>query len=134
MTKLEVAETYRQHLAAEGYLPKIDGDGDIVFRHEGRTHVIVLDQDDPTFFRIVFPNFWSIDDDAERARAMHAAHEATCNAKVAKVFLVDDNVWATIELFTSTPGEPMRVFARSMSALQAAVQIFAREMRGVADL
>ena len=53
------------------------------------------------FFRLVFPNFWEIESDGERAQALGAAQEATADTKVAKVFLVKDNVWASVELFVA---------------------------------
>ena len=53
MTKKDIAERYRQHLATQGYAPWIDEDGDVVFRCEGRTYCIIIDEDEPTFFRLI---------------------------------------------------------------------------------
>ncbi len=128
MTKEERAEMYRRHLAEEGFFPKIDGDGDVVFKYEGLLFFIAVDDEDEDFFRIVFPNFWSIDSEEERARVERAALEATAKTKVAKVFPVRDDTWATIEIFCTPPESFRHVFRRSLSALRAGIKNFQEAM------
>lgn len=118
------AEMIMEYLREEGYLPKLDEDGDIVFKCEGRTYYVILDGSDEQFFRLVFPNFWSITDEDERARVETAAQVATAKTKVAKVFPVKDDTWASVELFLPSAEAFNAVFSRSMSALRAAVQTF----------
>jgi hypothetical protein len=79
---------------------------------------------DEEFFRIAFPNFWPIESPEERAKVTQAALDATASTKVAKVFPVQDNVWATLELFCLPPENFKLVFRRSFSALQSAVTTF----------
>lgn len=119
---------FSDFLRSEGYVPEIDDDGDIVFKYEGFTYLIILDATDEEFFRVVLPNFWSIENVVERAKVEQAAIAATADTKVAKVFPVRDNVWATVELFCSPIENAKDVFRRSMSALQTAVRTFADEM------
>jgi hypothetical protein len=118
------SEIILEYLREEGYLPKLDEDGDIVFKCEGRTYYVILDGNDEQFFRLVFPNFWSISDEEERARVMSAAQAATAKTKVAKIFPVKDDTWASVELFLPSAEAFNAVFSRSMSALRAAVQTF----------
>jgi hypothetical protein len=124
-----LSEIYSDFLSTEGFRPTQDPDGDLVFKKEGRTYLIICDDEDPTFFRLVFPNFWSIESDAERLQALTAAQEATADTKVAKVFLVKDNVWASVELFVADPAAVAPVFERSMGALESAVNRYAGVMR-----
>jgi hypothetical protein len=129
MNKAERAQIYSDYLRGEGYLPSIDQDGDVKFKKEGGIYYIMFSEEDAEFFRLVFPNFWSIETTEERAKVEKAALHATAGTKVAKVFPVKDNVWATIELFCSPPECFKPVFPRSMSALRAAVETFAEKMR-----
>jgi hypothetical protein len=129
MTKKELAEIYRAHLAEEGYLPKLDNDGDIVFKREGRTYFILLSENDLEFIRVVFAGFWPIEDQDERARALAAAHHATAQTKVAKVFLVEDNVWSAVELFCSPPESGKNVIERSLRAVGGAAETFREAMQ-----
>lgn len=133
MTKQEKLEAFQEFLLGEGYLPQIDEHGHIVFKMEGKTYLVLFDDKDDKFFRIVFPGFWSIENDLERARVYSAALNATAETKVAKVFPVRDNTWATIELFVTNVDEAQAVFNRSISALQAAVHTFVEEMRNKAS-
>ncbi|MEL6348626.1 MAG: hypothetical protein AAFV53_36315, partial [Myxococcota bacterium] len=123
------AELYENFLKAEGYIPQVDGDGDVVFKKEGTTFFIDIAENDPEYFRIVCPNFWSIDNEEERARALHSSSRATARGKVAKVFLVRDNTWASVEQFVAQPEDFKGIFDRSMSALQNGIGLFVEEMR-----
>jgi hypothetical protein len=129
MTKLERADLYRDYLAREGFHPSSDGDGDIVFKAEGKTYIIILDEDDEAFFRLVCPNFWSIDDERERAHVLQASAHATLRTKVAKVFPIADDTWAAVEMFTSPPASVLPVLSRSIMALQVAMQHFRSKMQ-----
>jgi hypothetical protein len=129
MTKQERAEMYREYLTEEGYAPKIDDDGDVVFKFEGRGYFLAVDEEDEAFFRLVFPNFWSIESDYEREKVASAALRATAMTKVAKVFPVRDDTWASIEMFCSPPEVFKTVFRRSLTALQAGVENFREAMQ-----
>lgn len=128
MTKAQRAHSFLEYLTNEGYIATVDQDSDIVLKHEGGVYLIVLDDLDPGFFRIVFPNFWSIDSESARTKAEKAALTATAATKVAKVFPVSNNLWATVELFVTDLDQAKAVFKRSMSALRAAVVKFGQEM------
>ncbi len=129
MSKADRIRTFSDFLRGEGYMPTIDGDGDIMFKREGRTYLVVLDDDDDEFFRILFPGFWKIENDEERRRVERAALKATTDTKVAKVFPIRDNTWATIELFCSSIEHAKPIFTRALGALEVAVHTFADEMR-----
>ncbi|MCS7237741.1 MAG: hypothetical protein NZ899_05655 [Thermoguttaceae bacterium] len=129
MDKLAQAQMYYDFLRREGYDPEIDDDGDVIFRDGDRVYLILIDEKDEEFFRLVFPNFWSITSQKERERVERAALHATAMTKVAKVFPVRNNVWATVEMFVSPIEGFMPVFERSMRALNVAVHSFVQKMR-----
>ena len=130
MTKEERQLAVEAFLRDEGYAPQRDSDGDVAFKYEGRFYVVVIDEADPMFFRLIFPNFWSIDDEEERARVAAASLEACRSTKVAKVFPVQDNTWASVELFVDPFENYRAVFFRALGALQAATQTFLAAVRG----
>lgn len=129
MNKEERAIMYRDYLAEEGYSPKIDDDGDVTFKAEGRRYFIIVDEKDDDFFRLLFPNFWSIENEEERRQVYIAACEATAETKVAKVFPVRDDTWASVEIFCSPPEMFKNVFERSLMALRASVNAFKGHMQ-----
>jgi hypothetical protein len=125
------AQLYMDYLGQEGYRPWIDADGDVIFKDEGGTYYIDVDLSDPHYFRLVYPQFWQIEDTAELARALVAANYATRRTKVAKVYILegDQNTSASIETFFGEPQQFTAVFRRAMSALKAGVRSFADQMR-----
>ena len=129
MSKQMRAETIRAYLSEEGYAPKTDADGDLIFKFEGGAYIIIVDEQDQEFYRIIYPNFWSIDSDAERAQVVKACEAATGKTKVAKVYTVKNDTWACIEMFMASPEHMNLVFKRSMSALRGAVQNFREVMQ-----
>jgi hypothetical protein len=119
---------YRSYLAEEGYAPKIDSDGDVVFKYEGRMYCIVVDEEDEEYFNVVYPGFWPIESESERGKVAQAALHATARVKVVKVHPVRDNTWAAVEMFCSPPEAFKPVFQRSLRALRGAVEKFKEEM------
>ncbi len=128
MTKAERVRDFSQYLKEEGYLPTTDEDGDIVFKAEGLHHFVCFEEQDEEYARIILPGLWTIESPEERVKAEIVANAITGAVKVAKVFVVRDNVMATVELFTSSMGNFKLVFARSMSALRTIARKFREEM------
>jgi len=127
MTKQERCELYRDILSEQGHDAAIDDQGDVVFEYEGGTYFVQV-SDDEMYFRLIYPNFWPLESDEERKRVRRAALTATAETKVAKVFPVDDNVWATIEMFCSPPEVVAPSIPRALSALRDAVTTFQERM------
>jgi hypothetical protein len=129
MTAREASNLYLEFLREEGYRPEIDRDEDIKFKSEGRWHYVIVDRDDPSFVRLVYPNFWSLETAEERRRAVVASERATAETKVAKVYVVKDDVWAAVEAFC-VPHEVFKaVIPRGLRALRTAANVFVKNMR-----
>ncbi len=126
MTASERAELYRNFLAEEGYAARIDDDGNVVFKYHAMTFFISADEDDEEFFRLVCPNFWSIDSDEERDHVVHAAAAVNSSIKVAKVYPVRDSTWASVEMYCSPPDAVLPVLLRAMGTLRGMVTEFRR--------
>ena len=127
-TKKEQAEMFRQYLTAEGYLPSIDEDGDVVFKSEGTTFLVLPDERDSEFFRMAVPNFWSIEGEDERELVNAACLEVTKTMKVAKVFPVGNDTWAAVEMFASPIQSVQDVFKKCIRSLHHAMYAFRKQM------
>lgn len=127
---MKKSELFARYLREEGYAPKVDSDGDILFKYEGLTYCIFAAEDDKPYFRIALPNFWSIDSEDERRKVIAAANETTASIKVGKVFTVGNNVWASIELLLDPIESFSKVFQRSLVILSACIQRFREKMVG----
>lgn len=87
------------YLREEGYCPNVDNDGDVMFKVQGATLFLMDDENDETFLKIWLPQFWSLDDDQERAKAHFVSNKLNKEYKCGKIFLHNDNTHAVCELF-----------------------------------
>ena len=107
----------------------IDSDGDIQFKYHDRTYFIEVDESDTEFFRVVLANIWPIESEIERMQVLEAVDYANTEIKVAKAFLVRDNVWVSVEVFVEEPGDYEAFFDRSLSVIELGVEHFVEKMR-----
>ena len=122
-------------LEQEGYRGiAADDDGDIRYKMEGLSLVMIFNERDPGYLRLALPSFWPIEDEAERANAYRVGNSITRDNKCVSIIVTpDDNVWATAEWLTTGPQAidgPMLV--RLSEILLAAAGEFRREMRASA--
>jgi hypothetical protein len=127
-TQKQLQDKYSAILKEEGYAPKIDEDGDVQFKYEGKTYYILINEEDPTFFELIYPSFWKIESEEERSRAYIASSYATMDTKVAKIFPTETNTTATIEMFVSDPGDIQQHLDRILRALRTAVEKYKGKM------
>ncbi|MEW8977035.1 MAG: hypothetical protein AB2385_01410 [Symbiobacterium sp.] len=126
MTK---AEMYLNFLKEEGYVPRYDEDGDIVFKVEGLSYLLFASEDDEPYFRLALPFFWKIESPEEHQRALAAACRVNAEIKVVKVYPVEDKVWASVEMLFSPPDGFRPVFGRALQLLRHGVNYFRELMR-----
>jgi len=131
LTKADLQSIYFEFLREEGYLPSIDPEGDILFKVSGNSYFIIIDENDPLFFRIytgvslgTFP--------AEAALA--AANYSNMRSKVAKVYIASDGRSAAIntELLLSEQHNFKPVLSRALALMRLAESIFFTQLREAA--
>jgi hypothetical protein len=115
MSKQELQDMYTSYLKEQGYQSSVDSDGDIEFRSEGRTFYIIVDARDLQSFRILYPNFWEIESEEEKARAVKVANYINRTTKVAKIYLnsKEDDISMDANIFIGKP-EDFKLFFRRM--------------------
>lgn len=128
-SKKERQRLYLEYLKAEGYLPTIDSDGDIVFKREGLSYLIIVQASDPSFFRVVLPNIWEIENAQERSAVLEAANASNASTKVSKIYIVKNRVWASIEQFVPHPEAFKESFKRALRAMDTGTEEFIASMR-----
>ena len=112
-------------LTQEGYRAKLEADGDLSFKNEGKYYVIQCPPHDAAFIRLCAPNLWKIESEEEWQECRVQANAATCGTKCAKVYVTEKpSVWATLETFLPDEGAFTAVFYRGLGALDRAVSRF----------
>lgn len=118
----------KEILSQSGYSPTKDENNDLVFRFDGWFYIVQVYEEDPFSIRILLPNFWLIESDAERTSAINTAIDVTYRVKVAKVLLVKDQIWISVELFLPSEQAFSVVIERCMSTLSGAAELFSKLM------
>jgi hypothetical protein len=129
-TRGELQSLYLEILTGSGYAPVLDEDGDVRFRHEGKSYFIEVCENDPLFFRVVHPNFWEIESEEERVCVVHAANAVNGDVSGAKIFELRDDTWCSVELFLPSQEAFASVFDRCLLVIQQVVYQFIVLMRG----
>ena len=93
---------------------QVDSDGDVSFKREGLTYYIIVNESDAEFFELALPNIHHIESESDRAEAYAAADYSNAKSKVSKVYMVNDDVWVTAELFVASPGDFKAVFCAKL--------------------
>jgi hypothetical protein len=122
-TKENLQTMYMEHLRAEGYLPSVDEDGDILFKVSGDNYYIIIYENDLQFFQIYRGiGLGSI----ETETAINAANYSDRHSKVAKVWVSSDGTSVSIntELLLDDPQDFANVFSRALSVIRNAERNF----------
>ena len=130
VSKDYVKNLYMNYLKEEGYQGEVKDDL-IFFKHDGGTFVLEIQNDDPTYFRIVKPGIWSIDSEDERLIVLQAASMACGDIKIAKTYVVKDNTWVSAETHVPNYEGFAAAFKRLLSAIDAGEKKFVFHMKAL---
>ena len=127
-TNEEIRKGFTSFLYEQELFSKIDDDGDVQFKYDGKTFFLDVNENDPEFFRMVLANIWSIDSEEERTRAYKVVNGINAEKKVGKIYLTNDNVWVAIETFLDEPEDYKAYFDRSLKIMLECVNEFVEGM------
>lgn len=128
-TKQQLQTTYSDFLATEGFRPELTQNGNVRFRREGRSYVIYVDADDPTYFRLVLA--FSADDKSPQARIrrLEGVNTASNEVKVVKAFLDSDgDPTFAAEMFLVVPGDFKTTLTRILRAMDNAYDKYTKKV------
>jgi hypothetical protein len=131
MSKTELQDMYVEYLKQEGYSPSIYSDGDVIFKVEGRTFFISVDESDLEFFRVNYNLNYELENAKERRQFPIAVAYANSNTKVAKVISLENGgrVNISAQVLLNRPEDFKYIFSRLLSTLRTAREIFVEKMQ-----
>ncbi len=112
-------------IGVEGY---VDSDGDVQFEYSGHNYYIGVDESDQEFVNVVLFNVWPIESNSEAVEVVFACDAVNRQAKVAKAYTNNDNVWIAAELFLGSPRDMAELLERCLEAVEAGLDIFVENM------
>lgn len=112
-------------LREEGYCPKVDDDGDVVFKCEGRTFLYFGNVEDNDFFQLAMPAIFDVTED-NREMVLETCNAVTREMKVAKCVVVDqqNSVWLFCEMLLDHTPDIGDILPRAIAILQGSQQTF----------
>lgn len=123
-----ITDLVKEFLASEGYRYQEDSDGDIHVKYEGTNLFFTVDSGDESFFRIIMPNIYQVENNREKV--LEAVNTVTRDIKVLKAFLVEDRLWLSIEMFLDASPEIEDFCLRCMAILKEGRNRIAQEIFG----
>jgi hypothetical protein len=133
---MECINTYEELLREQGFQPQRTQAGDLSFKYEGQTYLIIVDEKDPRFFHLLYTGVWKIETPEVLREALEVCNQLTSGRKVAKVFVTQDraHVNASVELFVPEPATMRPLFMRALNSLEFVVREFRDQLRrGIED-
>lgn len=127
-TEKEIQEKYTTFLDGKDLFNKVDADGDVQFQYQEKTYFFDVDENDPTFFRLVLANIWPIESEEERLEVLRAMDIANNKVKVAKIYMVEDNIWVGVEMFQDEGDDYEAYFDRSLKSILDCIDYFVEAM------
>lgn len=123
---MKTVDLVKQYLSSEGYKYTEVGEHFIHFKYEGTNLFFEIDNDDQTFFKVVMPNIYDLENN--RSTVLEAINTVTRDVKVLKAYLYENSLSLAIEMFLDTTPELDDFFPRCMAILKMGREIIAREI------
>lgn len=133
MDKEVLQELYLTYLKDEGYRGEVDEGGDIQFKYEGRWYYILIEEDDEYCCCMLFPDFWEIETEEEKAQAVVVADAINREYKYGKLFTDEDDdgnmtIFAQVSSFLNDLNDFKAFFTKMLDVLQQMSEDFVRAM------
>lgn len=117
---MNVVELVQEWLSSEGYRPEIDGDGDLRFKVEGISFYCTKNGTDNQYFRIILPNVYTVENN--RAKVLEVANKISMEYKVLKAYVIEENLWLSIEMLIDSTPEVGDFMPRCIATLQSGLR------------
>lgn len=114
-------------LKEEGYMPTIDGDGDLQLKIQGKTYYVSVSESDASPMYVRLSRYFNYPSDYSRIEVKVAAAELSLY-KTVKVLCLDSQVLFQTEMYVQEPEAFKYAFFKMVSQLQSACNDFDLEL------
>lgn len=123
MNAIDLLENW---LKANGCRNERDDEGNLIFRYEKRQMIVFKDSEDCNFLRICIPSIYEVDGDREKC--LEAINTISRRIKVIKAFLVDDQLWLSVEALVDSTQNTDNFIERYLDILIEGYKSIAKEI------
>lgn len=125
---MKTSERVLQFLKEQGFCPKVDADGDIIFKCQMRTFLFKNHDEDEEYFQLALPGIYDVTED-NRDVVLEATNRVTSMMKVAKTIVTNDSVWVLFEILLDSTPEVSDIIPRALAILVGAQEEFYKQIR-----
>lgn len=118
---MKTTERVLEFLKTQGFCPKVDEHGGIIFKYQMATFLFINNDEDEEFFQLAMPHIYQVTDD-NRDIVLEAANKTNTSMKVAKISVLDDSVWAFFEILLDQSPDVKDIIPRALNILMGARQ------------
>jgi hypothetical protein len=115
------------YLREEGYVPRLDEDGDIAFKVEGIEYYLITPAVDTDILQLAWFG-WDFDDDAEKTRAFVAANAVNASVKIGKLYVLESRMGLDVYQFVSSTRDVRVFFPRMLQFMRNTLSRFRERM------
>lgn len=113
---MSIEEQVKNYLSTEGYKYQYVGDDEtIAFKYQGLGYFLSVDKNDSEFCRLFLPQIYQLE--GNRTKVLEAINTLTIEMKAIKAFLVEDQLWLSIEMIVPHDASVCEVLERCFGIL-----------------
>ena len=120
---MNLQELTKQFLQDEGFCPQ-ETDFGLAFKCEGRNFLLIHDDDDDQYFRLMMPCIFEMTEENEEA-VFKALNEVNSSVKVIKAYIMCENeVWLGFEVLVDSTPVVGDFLPRAIAMLNRGARVF----------
>lgn len=122
---MSIEEQVKNYLSTEGCRYQDVGDDEtITFKYQGLGYFLSVDKNDSEFCRLFMPQIYQLE--GNRTKVLEAINTLTSETKAIKAFLVEDQLWLSIEMILPHDASVCEVLERCLDILSGGRNRIAR--------
>jgi hypothetical protein len=115
------------YLREEGYVPRVDEDGDIAFKVEGVEYYLITPTGNADILQLTWFG-WEFDDEAEKGRAYFAANTVNASMKIGKLYVMENRMGLDVYQLIGSHDDVKIFFPKMLRLIRIALSRFHDQM------
>lgn len=124
--KKSMLDIFQKFLSILGTTFTVENDS-ISFQYNGLQYLFISETSDPYYFRLILPNIGEVNSGNE-TQMSQVVNQMNLEIKAAKVTISNNRIWVSIEQFVYSKDNQYELFRRSITVLEASINIFRQKI------
>lgn len=124
--KKSMLDIFQKFLSILGTTFTVENDS-ISFQYNGLQYLFISETSDPYYFRLILPNIGEVNSGNE-TQMSQVVNQMNLEIKAAKATISNNRIWVSIEQFVYSKDNQYELFRRSITVLEASINIFRQKI------